>query len=414
MAASINRRNFLFSTSMPAAAVLVGGIPQGHSKPVDPIGTFEPFIQRDRLPDPVMIDSLDLHERDGNWFIRARSKDGAEGWSVGHPDKMELSQRIFTRVIAPYMSGKDARDLDQLVDGVFLSGSNYKMQGQLFWVPLAAAEFAILDLLGKVAKCSAAELLGGQQRRQIDLYIANNHRSKDPRESLRRITKSVASIEAKALKIKIGGRMKVVDQVPDRTEKIIPMVAESLGERCTLYADANSSYLSVKKAIEVGRILEANKFAFYEEPVPFDYLDETKQVAEALDIPIAWGEQESSQWRFKWMVENSGVRIFQPDLFYYGGLIRSLRVARMAAVRGLDCTPHISGGGLGFLYMGIYAACCPNPGPHQEYKGLSGNFPWESTGDKIIVKGGSMTAPNGHGIGVNIDTGYLAKTDRIK
>ncbi len=399
---------------MPAASVLVGGIHHGYGEPVDPIGTFEPFIQRDHVPDPVIIDSLDLHERDGNWFIRARSKDGAEGWSVGHPSKMELSQRTFTRVISPYMRGKDARDLDQLVDGVFVSGSNYKMQGQLFWVPLAAAEFAILDLLGKVAKCSAADLLGGQRRRQIDLYIANNHRSREPRESLRRIIKSVASIDARALKIKIGGRMKVVDQVPDRTRKLVPMVAEALGERCALYADANSSYLSVKKAIEVGRMLEAHNYSFYEEPVPFDYLDETRRVADALDIPVAWGEQESSQWRFKWMVENSGVRVFQPDLFYYGGLIRSLRVARMAATKGLDCTPHISGGGLGFLYMGIYAACCPNPGPHQEYKGLSDNFPWESTGDKIIVKGGSMTAPNGAGIGVNIDPGYLAKANLIK
>ena len=208
--------------------------------------------------------------------------------------------------------------------------------------------------------------------------------------------------------------MKVVDEVPNRTEKLIHMVAEALGDRCTLYADANSSYVSVKKAIEVGKILEANGFAFYEEPVPFDYLDETKRVAEALDIPIAWGEQESSQWRFKWMVENSGVRIFQPDIFYYGGLIRSLRVAQMAAAKGFDATPHISGGGLGFLYMGIYAACCPNPGPYQEYKGLSDDFPWESTGDKITVKNGSMTAPNGHGIGVDIDPDYLANVDRVK
>jgi len=247
-----------------------------------------------------------------------------------------------------------------------------------------------------------------------DLYIANNHRSKDPQESLRRIIKSVESIDAKALKFKIGGRMKVIDEVPNRTEKLIPMVAKALGDRCTLYADANSSYLSVQKAIEVGKILEANGIAFYEEPVPFDYLDETKRVAEALNIPIAWGEQESSQWRFKWMVENSGVRIFQPDIFYYGGLIRSLRVAQMAAAKGFDCTPHISGGGLGFLYMGIYAACCPNPGPYQEYKGLTDDFPWESTGDKITVKNGSMTAPNGHGIGVDIDPDYLANVDRVK
>ena len=83
---------------MPAAAVLVGAIPQGHSKPAEPIGTFDPFIQQDHLPGPVIIDSLDLHERDDNWFIRARSRDGAEGWSVGHPSKMELSQRVFTKV----------------------------------------------------------------------------------------------------------------------------------------------------------------------------------------------------------------------------------------------------------------------------------------------------------------------------
>ena len=409
----MNRRSFLFSTSI-TTTVLTGTILRGYSKSVDPIGIFKPFVQRDRLANPVIIQSLELYERENNWFISARSKEGTEGWSVGHPKKMELSQNVFTKVIAPYMRGKDARDLDQLVDGVFLNGSNYKMQGQLFWVSLAAAEFAILDLLGKTAKRSAAYLLGGQRKNQINLYVANNHRSKNAQESLHRIIKSVKSINAKALKFKIGGRMKKIDEVPNRTKKLIPMVAEALGDKCTLYADANGSYLSVQKAIEVGKILEANGVAFYEEPVPFDYLEETKQVANALSMPIAWGEQESSQWRFKWMVKNSGVRIFQPDIFYYGGLIRSLRVAQMAAIRGFDCTPHISGGGFGFLYMGIFASCCPNAGPYQEYKGLTDNFPWESTGDKITVKNGSMTVPNGHGIGVDIDPNYLAKARRVK
>ena len=54
------------------------------------------------------------------------------------------------------MQNKDARYIDRLVDGVYLHNSNYKMQGQLFWVALAAAEFAIIDLLGKTAMCSAA------------------------------------------------------------------------------------------------------------------------------------------------------------------------------------------------------------------------------------------------------------------
>ena len=411
--ASISRRKFICSAGVPAAAFLMGGMSWVHGKPTDPIGTFKPLIQRDGLTSKVIIESLDLYKRDNNWFVRVRSKDGAEGWAVGHPKKTELSQHVFKKVIAPYMRGKDARDLDRLLDGVYLNGSNYKMQGQLFWVAVAVAEFAIIDMLGKIAKRSAADLLGGQRRKKIDLYIANNHHNKSPEYSLRKIIESVSSIDANALKIKVGGRMKVVDNPSDRTEKLIPMVAEALGDRCTLYADANSSYVSVKKAIEVGKQLEEHNYAFYEEPVPFDYLEETKRVADALEIPVAWGEQESSQWRFRWMVENSGVRVFQPDIIYYGGLIRSLRVAQMAAAKGLDATPHISGGGLGFLYMGIYAACCPNPGAYQEYKGLTKGLPWESTGDKIEVKNGAMTAPNGHGIGVNIDPDYLAKAEKI-
>mgnify|MGYP001812293287 CR=1 FL=1 len=371
------------------------------------------ILQRDLLPGPVIIESIDLFERGGDWFVRARSTDGAEGWAVGHPGKTQLCHPVIIRVVAPFMIGKDARDLDHLVDDVFLASSNYKMQGQLFWVAVAAVEFAMLDLLGRVANTSAADLLGGTRRKQIGLYIANNHRHLGPDASLEKIVQSVDSIGAKAVKFKIGGRMRVEDQVPGRTEKLIPMVAEALGDKCTIYADANSSYVSVETAVRIGRLLEANGIAFYEEPCPFDYLEETRRVADALSIPIAWGEQESSQWRFKWMIENGGVQIPQPDLFYYGGLIRSLRVANMAASRNLDCTPHISGGGLGFLYMGIYAACCPNPGPHQEYKGLHKRFPWASTGKPIDVVNGSMIAPTGPGIGVVIDPEFLANARRV-
>ncbi|MEM7697079.1 MAG: mandelate racemase/muconate lactonizing enzyme family protein [Verrucomicrobiota bacterium] len=407
----MKRRSFLYHASAFAGAgptMLMAS--EGRSEPAEDLPAV---LKRDLLPDRIRIDSLSLFRRDGNWFVRARSADGAEGWAVAHPFRTEHCYPVFTKIVAPFFEGRDARDLEQLIDEVFLSGSHYKMQGQLFWVAVAAAEFAVLDLLGKRSQLSAVELLGGRKRDTIDLYIANSHRHLSPEESLQRIVASVDTIDARAVKFKIGGRMKSTDQVPGRTEALIPIVAEALHDRCTLYADANSSYTSVDKAIQVGRMLEANGFAFYEEPCPFDHLDETRAVADALEIPIAWGEQESSFWRFRKMIQSGGVQIPQPDLFYYGGLIRSLRVAQVAEKAGLDCTPHISGGGLGFLYMGIYAACCPNPGPFQEYKGLSKNFPWQSSGTRIEVKGGSMTAPDGDGIGVTVDPEFLKGATQV-
>ena len=145
---SINRRKFISSTSISLSAMLMNTLSQDASNPEGTIGDFKPFIKKDNLPNPVIIESLSMFKRDKNWFIRARSKEGIEGWSVGHPTKTELSHPVFTKVIAPFMINKDARKIDRLVDQIFLTGSNYKMQGQLFWVQVAAAEFAILDLLG--------------------------------------------------------------------------------------------------------------------------------------------------------------------------------------------------------------------------------------------------------------------------
>ena len=94
-------------------------------------------------------------------------------------------------------------------------------------------------------------------------YIANNHRSKNVEESLRLIIRSVNKINARALKIKIGGRMKNVDAIPMRTEKLIPKVADPWAKNAHFMLMLTARIPSTKKAVEVGRMLENNGFSFY-------------------------------------------------------------------------------------------------------------------------------------------------------
>ncbi len=77
--------------------------------------------------------------------------------------------------------------------------------------------------------------------------------------------------------------------------------------------------------------MQQYKYAFYEEPVPFDWYEETKQVSDALEIPIAGGEQEPSTHNFRWLIANGGLSIVQQDMFYFGGMVRCMQVARMAS-----------------------------------------------------------------------------------
>ena len=186
----------------------------------------------------------------------------------------------------------------------------------------------------------------------------------------------------------------------------MPLTRKTFGDAMTIYADANGSY-DIPTALRIGRVMQDHQLAFLEEPVPFDYYDETRQVADALPIPIAGGEQESSLRRFRWMLEQRGVDVVQPDLFYFGGFVRSIRVARMAEAAGIPCTPHMSGGGLGYLYVAHFASCVPNAGPFQEFKGEDDSLPVSSDTSSLRCINGMLKVPAGPGLGVTIDPSFV-------
>ena len=98
------------------------------------------------------------------------------------------------------------------------------------------------------------------------------------------------------------------------------------------------------------------------------------------------------------MIANQAVNIVQPDLHYYGGLIRSTRVAKMAAVANMPTTVHISGG-FGFIYMLIFASYTPDIGRYQEYK--RGIEKYRDLFDPVLeIFDGQMTMPKGPGTGI--------------
>ncbi len=286
-------------------------------------------------------------------------------------------------------------------------------QGLAVWVCVAAAEFALLDLLGRTAGKSLGDLLGGARRRYIAIYRASGNRGNTAEQEIEYLKKIAAESGAKALKFRLGGRMsKNADSLPGRSERLIPMVREAFGPDMTLYADANSSY-DVPNAIEIGRLMEKYGYGFYEEPVRFDHLDETKQVADALTIPVAGGEQEFSLWRFRWTIFHRGVDVVQPDLHYFGGFVRCMRVARMAAEAGIPCTLHMGGTGLGYLDALHFMACIPNALEYQEYKGPSG-IPVTSDTSSLEPKDGVVRVPSGPGFGYTIEPDFIRKAVPVR
>lgn len=362
---------------------------------------------------PVRIESIELLRSGEHSVVRVRSAEGAVGYSAAQGAVMSVAYPIFLKRVAPAFLHQDARDLESLLDKVYLANSNYKWQGLAFWVPVAAIEIAILDLLGKVADKPLGELIGKVRRRDIKVYRASERRGNSPEAEIEYLQKLVAETGAEAIKFRLGARMRFDDASTARDLKLIPLTRKTFGSGMTIYADGNGSY-DVPMAVRIGRVMEEHKLGFFEEPVPFDYYDETREIANKLDIPIALGEEEMSLRGFRRIIETGTAQVIQPDLLYFGGMIRSIRVARMAEAAGLPCTPHMSGGGLGFLYVAHFASAIPNPGEHQEYKGEDEDFPVSSPTSPLKSVKGVLRVPSGPGLGVELDPAFLKKAVPVR
>ncbi len=218
------------------------------------------MFKKELFNSPVIIETLELLRYENSFLCRVRSKDGAEGISVGHSGQLRSLYPIFTNDLQPFFINKDARDLDLILEKVFIYRLNFRLSGLALGVPLAAIEFAILDMMGHISRKSMGQLIGDIHHPEVEVYQATEYRERSVEESIELIKRDVAEYNAQAVKIKVGGLMFMTRDMhavgpPGRTEEIIPLVRKTFGDQMVLYADSNGFY-SVEEAIRVGKLLE--------------------------------------------------------------------------------------------------------------------------------------------------------------
>lgn len=408
----MNRRNFLSA----AAAGLMAGV-SGRLRAAGEAG--EPFYHdyeapifpiHEHVKQPVKIASIELLRNGRTYLVRTRSTDGAEGIVATKQVRDFVS--IFYNLIVPYYLGKDARDVERLNDGVYTA--NYKLAGLAFWCPVAYVEQSLFDLLGNVAKKPAGELMGGVIRKEIPVYLSGSGRDNTAEEEVEVYVRGIEATGANAMKFKIGGRMsRNLDAYPGRTETLIKLGRKRLGDKVIINTDANGSY-NAAKAIEVGKFLQDHNVGFFEEPCPWEELSETKAVADALDLPVACGEQDASLWRFKWMMENGVMRIVQPDLNYNGGFVRAARVARLARKHDMTIVPHNTQTGATAVNILQFASATPNIGTYMEFpwRRPHQDEPWYSP--QFPIRNGVVKVPTGPGMGIEFDPDFIANAVKVE
>lgn len=354
------------------------------------------------------IESYVGSERIG--LVRVRTEDGSEGWGQFAPNTADITAMVLHRHIAPIALGMDASDPAQVSDAVMLL--TYKFPGTYICRALAGLDTALWDLRGKVEGKSVCELLGGTPR-PFPVYGSCMRRDTRPEDEAERLVRLRDSHGYRGFKLKIGKRLGYdEDEWPGRTEGLIVAARQAVGDEVTLLADGNSGF-TPERAIEVGRLMEANGYAHLEEPCPYWELEWTAQVAEALEIPVAGGEQDYDLKQWERMIAMRAVDICQPDVCYLGGISRTLKVAEMAREAGLPVVPHSSNHSLVMVFTLHLMGAIENAGPHAEFSVEPQTRNMGFYAPILTAEDSKVQIPAGPGWGVEIDPAWLAGSERM-
>ncbi len=341
-------------------------------------------------------------------FVRVTSDTGATGWGQTSTYNADITAAIFHRQVAPWALGADTLDIDALISRI--EEREHKFPGSYRCRALAGLDTALWDLRGRLEMKPVVELLGGKPKR-LRAYASSMRRDISPADEAARLVRLRDAQGFDAFKWRIASECgHDVDEWPGRTEEIVPTVARALGEGVAKLVDANSGF-SPRRAIEVGGLLEAQGISHYEEPCPYWKLEETKLVADALELDVTGGEQDWDFATWARMIEMRAVDVVQPDVMYMGGIARTWRVARMAALAGLPCTPHSANLSLVTLCTMHLLGALPNAGKYLELS-IEGEdyYPWQRglfVEDPYTVTDGHVTIPSAPGWGVDIDPDWL-------
>src|SRR5438270_7665124 len=208
----VNRRKFITGATAAGAASLGAGTRKAKTSRAPSLAELDraaalPVLKRDGLTSPVIIDSIRLLKKDRDYLIHVRSKDGAEGVSLVNPPRGEFIGPILRQNIVPVVKGKDARDWDNLLWELYRAKDNYKLYGLLYWSAQACVEFAVLDMLGRIARKPIGAMVGDIVRQEVPFYIASGRRDTTPEQEIEYLKMLVDKSGAKAIKFRLGGRM---------------------------------------------------------------------------------------------------------------------------------------------------------------------------------------------------------------
>jgi len=273
----------------------------------------------------------------GSVVLRLRTDAGITGWAsvsfgmiAGGP---RVVQTILEQEVKPAILGQDPA-FPRRIRAELWKALEYNGVGGVVQFAIAAADIAVWDILGKSAGMPVYKMLGAYRDRMPVYSMCGWYYDND--DDLSHYKKSI--VEAmeqgyRAVKIKVG-RGDIDEDV-----RRIRLAFDTMGKGKRVMVDANQVF-NRNDALRRGRIYQEMGCFWYEEPLPPQEMEGYAELAHALDMRIATGENLATKYAFADLIARRGADVVQPDNRRAGGVTEWMEIAAVADAYGLELASH--------------------------------------------------------------------------
>ena len=216
---------------------------------------------------------------------------------------------------------------------------------KVYTAAISAIDIALWDIKGKALGLPVYRLLGGPVRDKVVCYPHNRGSSiEDTVASCSETTKQgwkFARFDLPADYSEVderGALLEPREAIP-RAVELLSAVKDAVGDRINLCIDVHTR-LDMANAVALCKALEPFNMFFIEDPLRSENPASYRTLARQVSVPIAAGEQWSSKWGYREVIEEELISYARIDLCIAGGLTEALKITHWCETHYIDIVPH--------------------------------------------------------------------------
>lgn len=327
------------------------------------------------------------------------------GFAMGPHAAADLIDAMIRTVLAPAVAGEDPLLTTDLWNRMYHEAAPRRGGDGYMRNAIAAVDFALWDLKGKMLGVPVSRLFGGHRQR-IPTYANCAHHM--PVDEL--AARAAADVAAGHRALKIRGTRSFVT-LAEATARV-QAVREAIGPDIKLMVDVNGSW-DVDTAIQQLRAWEPYDVYWLEEPVPPHDIPGYQRVrARSGDTYIVGGEQHAGLAEFRQLIELDAVDIAQPNAAVTGGITDFLRIHAFATAHSMPVSPwnlqmvhlHMAAGLPNVKWIEYFM---PDNALLQFQTRL---FKGPAIREEVTDEGVFLLAPDAPGLGLELDEAVAAES----